>query len=77
MKQSDMINAPWMRGWLIAAAAGLVAGAVTYVVGDAGLIRAGLVAIAVCLAVGLFMAMPPLTLLLQALRHPRPNSDPR
>lgn len=58
MKQSDMKNAPWVRGWLIAAAAGLVAGVVAYAVGDAGLIQAGLVAIAVCLAVGLFMAMP-------------------
>ncbi len=58
MKQSDMKNAPSLGGWLIAAAAGLVAGAVAYVVGDFNLTQAGFVAIAICVAVGLFMGMP-------------------
>lgn len=58
MKQSDMKNAPWLGGWVIAAAAGLVGGAVTYVIGDFNLTQAGFVAVAICAAVGLFMAMP-------------------
>jgi len=58
MKQSEMKNAPWLGGWVIAAAAGLVAGAVTYVVGDFTLTKAGFIGVLVMLAVGLFMAMP-------------------
>jgi predicted flap endonuclease-1-like 5' DNA nuclease len=58
MKQSDMKNAPWLGGWVIAAAAGLVAGGVTHVVGDLSLRQSGFIGILVCLVVGLFMAMP-------------------
>ena len=58
MKQSEMKNAPWLVGWVIAAAAGLVAGAVTYVVGDFTLTKATFVGVIVMLAVGLFMGMP-------------------
>ena len=58
MKQSEIKNAPWLGGWVIAAAAGLVAGAVTYVVGDFTLTKAGFIGVLVMLAIGLFMAMP-------------------
>ena len=58
MKHSETKNAPWLGGWVIAAAAGLVGGAVTYVIGDFNLTQAGFVTVAISAAVGLFMAMP-------------------
>ena len=58
MKQSDVKNAPWLGGWVIAAAAGLVAGGVVSVVGNFSVSQAGFTALCVALATGLFIAMP-------------------
>ena len=58
MKQTEMKNAPWLGGWVIAAAAGFVAGGVALVVGDFALTKATFVGVMVMLAIGLFMGMP-------------------
>ncbi len=57
MKQSENKRAPSLGGWLIAAAAGLVAAAVAYVVGDFSITQSGFIGAVVFLIVGLILGM--------------------
>lgn len=57
MKQSDMKRAPSLGGWFIGAAAGLVAAAVAYVVGDLNFMPAAFIGALVFLAAGLILGM--------------------
>jgi predicted flap endonuclease-1-like 5' DNA nuclease len=57
MKQSENKRAPSLGGWLIAAAAGLVAAAAAYVVGDFSITQSGFIGAVVFLIVGLILGM--------------------
>ncbi len=57
MKQSEMKAAPSLGGWLIAAAAGLVAAAVAYVVGDFNYSQAGFVGLIIFVVVGFILGL--------------------
>ncbi len=57
MKQSDMKRAPSLGGWVIAAAAGLVAAGVAYVVGDFDFTPSAFIGLVVFLVVGLILGM--------------------
>jgi predicted flap endonuclease-1-like 5' DNA nuclease len=57
MRQSENKRAPSLGGWVIAAAAGLVAAAVAFVVGHFGYIQSGFIGAIVFLVVGLILGM--------------------
>ena len=57
MKQSDMKRAPSLAGWFIGAAAGLVAAAVAYVLGDLNFMLSAVIGALVFLAAGLLLGM--------------------
>jgi predicted flap endonuclease-1-like 5' DNA nuclease len=58
MRKADNKNAPWLGGWLIAAAAGLVAFGVLVIVGEFDLFPAAAIAGGVALVAGLILGMP-------------------
>ncbi|MFM7334664.1 MAG: hypothetical protein ACKO1H_09670 [Tabrizicola sp.] len=58
MRSAENVNAPWIGGWLIAAAIGLVAFGVLVVVGEFDLTPAGAMAGVVALVAGLILGMP-------------------
>ena len=58
MRSAENVNAPWIGGWLIAAAIGLVAFGVLVVVGEFDLTPAGAIAGVVALVAGLILGMP-------------------
>jgi predicted flap endonuclease-1-like 5' DNA nuclease len=58
MSDVEMKEAPLLGGWVIAAAAGLVGGAVSMVVMDFNLSQAGFVGIVLLLVVGLILGLP-------------------
>jgi predicted flap endonuclease-1-like 5' DNA nuclease len=58
MRKAENVNAPWLGGWLIGAAAGLVAFAVLIVVGDFDFTPAAAIGIVVALLAGLILGMP-------------------
>lgn len=58
MRKAENVNAPWIGGWLIGAAAGLVAIGVLIIVGKFDLTPAVAVGGVVALVVGLILGMP-------------------
>lgn len=58
MRKADNMNAPMLSGWVIGAAAGLVAFGVLVVVGDFDLFPAGAMGAAVAAVAGLILGMP-------------------
>jgi predicted flap endonuclease-1-like 5' DNA nuclease len=58
MRKAENVNAPWLGGWIIGAAAGLVAFAVLVIVGKFDLFPAGAIGAAVAFLVGLILGMP-------------------
>jgi predicted flap endonuclease-1-like 5' DNA nuclease len=58
MHSSENKNAPWLGGWIIGAAAGLVAFGVLVVVGDFDLVPAAALGGGVALIAGLILGMP-------------------
>jgi predicted flap endonuclease-1-like 5' DNA nuclease len=58
MRSAENVNAPWLGGWVIGAAAGLVAFGVLVVVGKFDLTPAVAIGVVVALLVGLILGMP-------------------
>lgn len=58
MRSAENVNAPWLGGWLIAAAAGLVAFGALVVIGQFDLMPAAAIGGVVALVVGLILGMP-------------------
>jgi predicted flap endonuclease-1-like 5' DNA nuclease len=58
MRSAENVNAPWLGGWIIAAAAGLVAFGVLIAVGKFDLTPAVAIGVVVALVVGLILGMP-------------------
>jgi predicted flap endonuclease-1-like 5' DNA nuclease len=58
MRNAENVNAPWLGGWVIGAAAGLVAMAVLVVVGKFDLFPAAAIGAVVALVVGLILGLP-------------------
>lgn len=58
MRTADNVNAPWLGGWLIGAAAGLVGFGVLVVVGKFDLFPAAAIGGVVAAVVGLILGMP-------------------
>jgi predicted flap endonuclease-1-like 5' DNA nuclease len=58
MRKAENVNAPWLGGWVIGAAAGLVAFAVLIVVGDFDFTPAAAIGIVVALLAGLILGIP-------------------
>jgi predicted flap endonuclease-1-like 5' DNA nuclease len=58
MRTAENVNAPWLGGWLIGAAAGLVGFGVLVVVGKFDLFPAAAIGSVVALVVGLILGMP-------------------
>jgi predicted flap endonuclease-1-like 5' DNA nuclease len=58
MRSAENVNAPWLGGWIIAAAAGLVAFGVLIAVGKFDLTPAVAIGLVVALVVGLILGMP-------------------
>lgn len=58
MRRAENVNAPSLGGWVLAAAAGVVAFGVLTVLGDFDLTPAGAIAAVLALVVGLIVGMP-------------------
>lgn len=58
MRTAENVNAPWLGGWVIGAAAGLVAFGALVVVGKFDLTPAVAIGVVVALLVGLILGMP-------------------
>lgn len=58
MRNAENVNAPWLGGWIIGAAAGLVAFGALVVIGKFDLTPAAAIGIVVALLVGLILGMP-------------------
>jgi predicted flap endonuclease-1-like 5' DNA nuclease len=58
MRRAENVNAPWLGGWLIAAAIGLVAFGALVVIGKFDLTPAAAMAAVVALVAGLILGMP-------------------
>jgi predicted flap endonuclease-1-like 5' DNA nuclease len=58
MRTAENVNAPWLGGWVIGVAAGLVAFGALVVVGKFDLSPAGAIGVVVALLVGLILGMP-------------------
>lgn len=58
MRKAENMNAPWLGGWVLGAAAGLVAFGVLVIVGKFDLFPAGALAVVVAAAAGLVLGMP-------------------
>ena len=58
MRKSENVTAPWLGGWMIGAAAGLVAFGVAVVVGKFDLFPAAAIGVVVALVAGLVLGMP-------------------
>lgn len=58
MRKAENVNAPWLGGWMIGAAAGLVAFGALIVVGKFALTPAAAIGIVVALLAGLILGMP-------------------
>ncbi len=58
MRSAENVNAPWLGGWIIAAAAGLTAFGALIVVGDFDYSPAAAIGIVVALVAGLVLGMP-------------------
>lgn len=58
MRKAENMNAPWLGGWVLGAAAGLVAFGALVVIGKFDLFPAGALAVVVAAAVGLMLGMP-------------------
>lgn len=58
MRKAQNVNAPWMGGWILGAAAGLVAFGVLVIVGKFDLFPAGALAAVVAAVAGLVLGMP-------------------
>ena len=58
MRKAENVNAPWLGGWMIGAAAGLVAFGALVVVGKFELTPAAAIGVVVALLVGLILGMP-------------------
>ena len=58
MRKAENVNAPLLGGWIIGAAAGLVAFGVAVVVGKFDLFPAGFIAAVIAVVVGLVLGMP-------------------
>lgn len=58
MRRAENVNAPMLGGWVLAAAAGVVAFGVLTVLGDFDLSPAGAIAVVLALVVGLILGMP-------------------
>lgn len=58
MAHAELKNVPSLGGWIMAVAAGLVAGGAAYVTAGFGVMQAGLVGVVVMLGVGLILGFP-------------------
>lgn len=58
MRSAENVNAPWLGGWIIGAAAGLVAFGALIAVGKFDYSPAGGIGIAIALLVGAFLGLP-------------------
>lgn len=58
MRKAQNVNAPWLGGWILGAAAGLVAFGVLVIVGKFDLFPAGALAAVVAAVAGLVLGMP-------------------
>lgn len=58
MRKAENINTPWLGGWVLGAAAGLVAFGALVVIGRFDLFPAGALAVVVAAAAGLMLGMP-------------------
>jgi predicted flap endonuclease-1-like 5' DNA nuclease len=58
MRNAENVNAPWIGGWMIGAAAGLVAVGALLVIGKFDLTPAVAIGIVIALLVGLILGMP-------------------
>ncbi|MES2915311.1 MAG: hypothetical protein V4753_09360 [Pseudomonadota bacterium] len=58
MRKAENVNAPWLGGWMIGAAAGLVAFGALIAVGDFDFAPAAAIGIVVALLAGLILGMP-------------------
>ena len=58
MRKAENVNAPWLGGWVIGAAAGLVAFGALVSIGDFDLTPAVAIGVVVALLAGLILGMP-------------------